>query len=322
LWTPGYWGYAVGGYFWVPGTWVAPPQVGLLWTPGYWGFVGGLYGWHGGYWGPHVGFYGGVNYGFGYGGHGFFGGRWNGAHFAYNTSITNVNTTIIHNTYRENITVNNVSVNRTSFNGGPKGIVARPTVEENLALKDVHVKPGPQQLGHFAQASKNPALYAKTNAGHPRIAATSQPGAFHSPGVVPARGTTATAALVGKQATQGEPRPIGREPSSSASAGAGNKAMPPHGSTVAHATTPMPPHVMQPPPHMSSSPARVAAVAHQTSPPPPHVTQPPPRVSPPPARVAAVAHQTSTPSPHVSQPSHPAAPGRPAQSGKKEPGHK
>ena len=83
LWTPGYWAYGPEGYFWVPGVWVRPPQVGLLWTPGYWGWRGGLYAWNAGYWGPHVGFYGGVNYGFGFGGVGFVGGRWEGGHFAY-----------------------------------------------------------------------------------------------------------------------------------------------------------------------------------------------------------------------------------------------
>jgi len=65
MWTPGYWGWNDGaGYYWVPGTWVVAP-VGMLWTPGYWGWGGGLYAWHAGYWGPHVGFYGGINYGFG-----------------------------------------------------------------------------------------------------------------------------------------------------------------------------------------------------------------------------------------------------------------
>ena len=63
MWTPGYWGWRTEGYYWVPGVWVAPPRVGVFWTPGYWGFAGGLYGWHAGYWGPHVGFYGGINYG-------------------------------------------------------------------------------------------------------------------------------------------------------------------------------------------------------------------------------------------------------------------
>ena len=72
------------------GVWVSPPQVGVLWTPGYWGFANGVYLFHRGYWGPHVGFYGGINYGFGYGGGGFFGGRWNGGVFAYNTAVVNV----------------------------------------------------------------------------------------------------------------------------------------------------------------------------------------------------------------------------------------
>src|SRR5437899_365844 len=66
IWTPGYWAYGPDGYYWVPGTWVFAPEPGLLWTPGYWGWNAGFYVWHGGYWGPHIGFYGGVNYGFGY----------------------------------------------------------------------------------------------------------------------------------------------------------------------------------------------------------------------------------------------------------------
>ena len=87
------------GYYWVPGVWVRPPAVGLLWTPGYWGWGGSAFLFHEGYWGPHVGFYGGINYGFGYGGVGFFCGRWEGGAFAYNTAVVRVNTTIIHNTY-------------------------------------------------------------------------------------------------------------------------------------------------------------------------------------------------------------------------------
>src|SRR5271170_3385412 len=76
IWAPGYWAYGPEGYFWVPGTWVRPPSVGVLWTPGYWGWSDGVYRWNEGYWGPHIGFYGGVNYGFGYGGVGFEGGEW------------------------------------------------------------------------------------------------------------------------------------------------------------------------------------------------------------------------------------------------------
>src|SRR5258708_4258471 len=89
IWTPGYWAYGLDGYYWVPGTWVLAPRRGYLWTPGYWGWAGGLYLWHSGYWGLYVGFYGGVNYGFGYTGLGYHGGYWNGERFYYNRSVTN-----------------------------------------------------------------------------------------------------------------------------------------------------------------------------------------------------------------------------------------
>src|SRR6202453_1575419 len=97
LWTPGYWAYGEAGYFWVPGTWVLAPRPGFLWTPGYWGWGGGFYAWHGGYWGPHVGFYGGVNYGYGYGGVGFIGGEWRGGGFYYNRAVSNVSVTNVTN---------------------------------------------------------------------------------------------------------------------------------------------------------------------------------------------------------------------------------
>jgi uncharacterized membrane protein YgcG len=84
IWTPGYWAYGPNGYYWVDGAWVEPPYEGALWTPGYWGYSGGVYVWSPGYWGRHVGYYGGVNYGFGYFGVGFWGGYWNGGHFFYN----------------------------------------------------------------------------------------------------------------------------------------------------------------------------------------------------------------------------------------------
>ena len=99
MWTPGYWGYAEGDYYWDPGAWAPAPFVGALWTPGYWGFSNGAYGWNEGYWGNEVGYYGGVNYGFGYMGIGFAGGMWQGGFFSYNTAIMNVNTTVIRNTY-------------------------------------------------------------------------------------------------------------------------------------------------------------------------------------------------------------------------------
>jgi hypothetical protein len=83
LWTPGYWAYddSVSDYYWIEGAWVMAPEEGLLWTPGYWGWRDGGFFFNEGYWGAEVGFYGGVNYGFGYGGEGYGGGRWDGGHF-------------------------------------------------------------------------------------------------------------------------------------------------------------------------------------------------------------------------------------------------
>jgi len=189
LWNPGYWAYGDEGYYWVPGVWVRPPQVGLLWTPGYWGWGGGAYLFHAGYWGPHVGFYGGVNYGFGYVGVGFAGGRWAGNSFAYNTSVVNVNTTVIHNTYNQTV-VNNVTVNKVSFNGGAGGVQAAPTAQERIAAQETHTPPTAMQTQHVQEAVRNPALAAKANGGHPSIAATARPASFSGPGVTGARGAS------------------------------------------------------------------------------------------------------------------------------------
>jgi len=147
IWTPGYWAWGDAGYYWVPGVWVAPPAPGLLWTPGYWGFAGGFYAWHAGYWGPHVGFYGGVNYGFGYFGHGFAGGVWVGNVFRYNTAVVNVNRTVVRNVYVDRTVVHNTVVNRASFNGAG-GVTGRPTAMESRAVNERHVAATATQMSH------------------------------------------------------------------------------------------------------------------------------------------------------------------------------
>ena len=185
FWTPGYWAYGPLGYYWVPGTWVIAPQPGFLWTPGYWGWVGGAYIWHAGYWGPHVGFYGGINYGFGYGGVGFFGGEWRGGVFHYNTAVTNVNTTVIHNTYVNNTVINKTTVvNNVSYNGGTGGTTAQPTVAEQAAMREQHVEATTAQTQHEQMARNDRSMLASNNHGQPAVAATSQPGVFKGPGVV------------------------------------------------------------------------------------------------------------------------------------------
>jgi hypothetical protein len=180
IWTPGYWAYDYddADYYWVPGTWVMVPEVGLLWTPGYWGWGGDRFIFYEGYWGPHVGFYGGVVYGFGYFGEGYEGGRWDHDQFFYNRSVNNVNVTNIHNTYNTTV-INNTTVNRVSYNGGNGGINARPTPEQEAAVHEKHVPPAAVQTQH-AQA-------ASVNQGKPPVAATPKPGAFKDPAVVPAK---------------------------------------------------------------------------------------------------------------------------------------
>ena len=185
IWTPGYWAYGPEGYFWVPGTWIEAPQVGFLWTPGYWGWGGGAYLWHGGYWGSHIGFYGGVNYGFGYGGVGYVGGEWRNGGFFYNQSVNRVNVTLIHNTYNQTVVVNNSS--HVSFNGGTGGIQARPTAAEEAAANEHHIEPTSAQTQQEHTASTNHQLLASVNHGKPAIAATAKPGEFSGKGVIAAR---------------------------------------------------------------------------------------------------------------------------------------
>jgi hypothetical protein len=177
IWTPGYWAHGEEDYYWVPGTWVMAPEPGFLWTPGYWGFNEGLYVWHAGYWGPHVGFYGGVNYGYGYTGSGFWGGEWRGREFVYNRSVTNVNVTVIHNYYNRTVVVNNV--NRVSFNGGPHGIQARESERERIAAHEHHFEARHEQIEHEHAAHSDRSQWASVNHGRPAVAASGHPGEFH-----------------------------------------------------------------------------------------------------------------------------------------------
>jgi WXXGXW repeat (2 copies) len=175
IWTPGYWAYGDAGYYWVPGVWVMPPRAGFLWTPGYWGFAGGFYGWHPGYWGAHVGFYGGVNYGFGYGGVGFFGGEWRGGVFAYNSAVANFGGVHVTNVYenRTIITQNTIiNENHVSFNGGA-GIATRPTPMEMQAANENHIQPTANQMQHENFASQDRSQLASVNQGHPGTMASS-----------------------------------------------------------------------------------------------------------------------------------------------------
>ncbi|HEY1722766.1 MAG TPA: YXWGXW repeat-containing protein [Magnetospirillaceae bacterium] len=275
MWTPGYWAYSQdAGYYWVPGTWVEPPVVGVLWTPPYWGWDNGVYLFHAGYWGPHVGFYGGVNYGFGYGGAGYEGGRWSGHTFVYNRTVNNFGSAHITNVYSRQVRV----VNRTnvSYVGGTGGIHATPTAAERAAFREHHAPMPEAQVHHFDAAAHNPAFAAKTNGGHPAVAAVAHAGQFEGPGVTRDRAAAAA------------PRP-GEHPAPG-----------PHPAAEAHPQPGTAPHPMQADQH----PAGAAPGPH----PPAEAAQHPAEA---PRPAAEAAHPE--PAPHPTAEAHPAPAPHPAE---------
>jgi len=244
IWTPGYWAWsdADDGYFWVPGTWVLAPEPGLLWTPGYWAFENNRYYWHPGYWGPTVGYYGGIDYGWGYTGTGYYGGYWRDRHFFYNQAVSNVNVARVHNVYRTAVPgVRTAS--RASFNG-PGGTGARPTPQQEAAAREHHVAATSAQVQNEHAAGSNRQFLAKVNAGRPPVAATAKPATFSGGGVVGASRAGAPYKPPGNRAApenRAAPRTNAGAPAPSRTPGR-NEAPPPNTSKV----TPPPARAPQP----------------------------------------------------------------------------
>lgn len=186
LWTPGYWAYDAEDYYWVPGTWALPPEAGLLWTPGYWGWGPDGFTFYEGFWATQVGFYGGINYGYGYFGEGYEGGRWDRDRFFYNRAVTNVNVTNIRNVYNTTV-INNTTVNRVSYNGGNGGISARPRPQDQAVAQERHIPPVAAQTQHMQAAKSNPQQRASVNQGKPPVAATAKAGELSGNAVVRAK---------------------------------------------------------------------------------------------------------------------------------------
>jgi hypothetical protein len=219
LWTPGYWAWSPDGYYyWVPGTWVLPPQVGLLWTPGWWGWSDGYYRWHPGYWGPQVGFYGGIDYGYGYFGRGYDGGRWRGNQFYYNTAVNRVNVNNFHNTYVDRtVIVNNTTVNRVSYNGGRGGVMVQPTAAQRALNNEHRFAPTPMQARHVQTAMHDPAQRFQRDRALPVVAATPRSANFSGAGVERPQGQPRGRARNAAESDRGlgaqqAPRPPSQQP--------------------------------------------------------------------------------------------------------------
>jgi hypothetical protein len=283
LWNPGYWAYGDAGYYWVPGTWAEPPAVGLLWTPPYWGFVDGAYLFNAGYWGATVGFYGGINYGFGFGGFGYEGGFWRDGAFNYNRAANNFGGVRITNVYNRNIV--NVRPGGAAFNGRG-GIDRRPMASELAAAHDRHIDPTPAQMQHREAASHNEALRASVNHGHPAIAATARAGDLsHGAGAAHEAGAHAAEAhsaaehagaahsTASHAASHGASHPTSHPTTHHTAAphAAAPRAAAPH-ATAPHATAPRP-SAPRPAPHASAP----RPAPHPSAPrPAPHPSAPPP----------------------------------------------
>ena len=175
IWTPGYWNYEPTGYFWVPGVWTRAPFVGALWTPPYWGFHSGVYALFPGHWGPHIGFYGGVNYGYGYTGLGYEGGYWNGGRFNYNRVVNNVNSTVVHNVYTYTNINRTTNITRISYNGGAGGINVRPRPVELAAVREPRAPRMSTQIQHVEAARADRTQFVTVNHGRPATPAVERP---------------------------------------------------------------------------------------------------------------------------------------------------
>jgi hypothetical protein len=174
IWTPGYWNWASTGYYWVPGAWVEPPYAGALWTPGYWGFSSGHYMFYPGHWGSHIGFYGGINYGFGYDGTGYEGGYWNNGHFFYNRDYNNINANVEHNVYTYHVnTAANTS--HVSFHGGSQGVQAHPGPQQEAAWHEPVAPRMSTQVQHAKSAQSDRGQFYTVNHGKPVSPAVSKP---------------------------------------------------------------------------------------------------------------------------------------------------
>ena len=307
IWTPGYWAWGddIQDYYWVPGTWVEAPQPDYLWTPGYWGAEGAVFIWHAGYWGPQVGFYGGVNYGYGYGGRGYEGGYWQGGHLFYNRAVVNVGSTHITNVYNKTV-INNINVTRVSYNGGSGGVRAAPNSQEMAAARERHIEATPIQREHVQTARTNPELRAAANHGHPAIAATPRAGNFSNP--IPARNAAVGAERQNPQSRSNAPRP---EAAPNRDAAPNREATPNRneGAPARDVRSVQPNR--EPAPPQRANPPREAPQLRQA---------PPPREAPPPRQAAPVEqrrepaqNQAPRPAPNPQARPAPRPPERPAE---------
>ena len=284
--------------------------------PGYWSNNGyNNYAWNPGYWGVQVGYYGGVNYGYGYYGNGYGGGRWQGNQFQYNTAVSNVNRTYINNVYVNQGAYNNSyanASNRVSYNGGQGGVQAHPTVMQRAYSSERHVALTPMQTAHIQTASSDRNMYASVNRGRPAQVAVARP---YSANTRPAN--YAPVRTQDRQAAQAH---VVSHPSSTNVSHATEKA-PQHVNTVSkapaqpqqHAAQPQPQqHAAQPQQHASQPQQHASQPQQHAAQPQQHAAQPQQHASQPQQHAQQPQQHASQPQQHAAQPQqHAQAPAQP-----------
>jgi hypothetical protein len=81
--------------------------------------------------GTQVGYYGGINYGFGYTGEGYRGGYWRDGRFYYNRAINDLGAVHVASYANQAL----APMNHISYNGGRGGVTASPTPAELAAAR-------------------------------------------------------------------------------------------------------------------------------------------------------------------------------------------
>jgi hypothetical protein len=242
-------------------------------------------------------------------------------------NITNVVTNVFHKPV--------VDRNRTriSYNGGPRGVRARPTPAQLAVARERHVPPTSEQRRHAQAAARNPAMALSQNHGHPLVAAASRAGQFRGPGAVAARSGRPIPPAAARAARQDMANMPGRGRGEVPARSARQLAEPaPRGATnltgPAAAGRPFArvaprqaesPRVAQPTTRTLAGPAGPRSVAGprtaRTAAPMQHLLMTAPHQTPSPQpRVAAPGHVAPAPHfaapPHVAAPPHIAAPPR------------
>jgi hypothetical protein len=87
----------------------------------------------------------------------FAGGRWVGNSFAYNRTVSNVDTHVFRNTYDEPAN-HKATVSGVSYNGGPDGTKSAPTAQERAVAAESHIPPTPLPRQNVTLAARTPAL--------------------------------------------------------------------------------------------------------------------------------------------------------------------